>query len=43
MKEKEMIEIAHLIDKALRNKDDEKMLLEVKKDILELTKKFPLY
>lgn len=43
MKEKEMIEIAHLIDKALRNKDDEKMLLEVKKDIVELTKKFPLY
>ena len=43
MKEKEMIEIAHLIDKALRNKDDEKMLLEVKKGILELTKKFPLY
>lgn len=43
MKEHEMIEIAHLIDKALRNKDDEKMLLEVKKDILELTKKFPLY
>lgn len=43
MKEKEMIEIAHLIDKTLRNKDDEKMLLEVKKDILELTKKFPLY
>ena len=43
MKEKEMIEIAHLIDKALRNKNDEKMLLEVKKDILELTKKFPLY
>ena len=43
MKEKEMIEIAHLIDKALRNKDDEKKLLEVKKAILELTKKFPLY
>lgn len=43
MKEKEMIEITHLIDKALRNKDDEKKLLEVKKDILELTKKFPLY
>lgn len=43
MKEKEMIEIAHLIDKALRNKDDEKNLLEVKKAILELTKKFPLY
>ncbi len=43
MKEKEMIEIAHLIDKALRNKDDEKILLEVKKAILELTKKFPLY
>lgn len=43
MKEKEMIEIAHLIDKALRNKDDEKKLLEVKKSILELTKKFPLY
>lgn len=42
MKEKEMIEIAHLIDKALRNKDDEKILLEVKKSILELTKKFPL-
>lgn len=43
MKEKEMIEIAHLIDKALKNKDDEKILLEVKKAILELTKKFPLY
>lgn len=42
MKEKEMIEIAHLINKALKNKENENALLEVKKEVLTLTKKFPL-
>lgn len=40
MKEKEMIEIAHLINKALKNKENENALLEVKKEVLTLTKNF---
>lgn len=43
MKEKEMIEIANLIDKALRSKDDEITLKKIKENVLALTKKFPLY
>lgn len=43
MKEKEMIEIANLIDKALRSKDDEIALKKIKENVLVLTKKFPLY
>ena len=42
MKEKEMIQIAHLIDKALRNYDNEELQEQVKKEDILLTSKFPL-
>jgi glycine hydroxymethyltransferase len=42
MKEKEMIQIAHLIDKALRNYDNEELQEQVKKEVILLTSKFPL-
>ena len=43
MKEPEMIEIAHLIDRALKNKDNEEELLKIKEEVLTLTNRFPLY
>jgi len=43
MKEKEMQEIAGFIDQALTNKDNRDKLDQVKKQVLELTRKFPLY
>lgn len=43
MKEKEMVEIAHLIDKTLKNKNNESELLKIKERVLLLTKRFPLY
>lgn len=43
MKEKEMVTIARLIDKALRNTENESILEEVKNEVIELTKQFPLY
>ena len=43
MKEKEMIKIASYINSALKNKDDEAKLNEIKKQVIELTKEFPLY
>ena len=42
-KEKEMKLIAHWIDRALSNKDDEAILEEINQQVLELTKKYPLY
>ena len=42
MKEKEMIAIAHLIDKALRNHDNEELKQQVKEEVLLLASKFPL-
>lgn len=42
MKEKEMIAIAHLIDKALRNHDNEELKQQVKEEVLLLTSKFSL-
>lgn len=42
MKEKEMVLIASLIDQALRNYENETMLLSIKKEVLKLTKKFKL-
>lgn len=42
MKEKEMIAIAHLIDKALRNHNNEELKQQVKEEVLLLTSKFPL-
>ena len=41
-KEEEFIKVAHLIDEALRNKNDEEKLEELKGEVLELTSKFPL-
>ena len=43
MKEQDMITIANLIDKALKNKDDKNILNEVKNEVIKLTKKYPLY
>lgn len=42
MKEKEMIAIAHLIDKALRNHDNEELKQQIKEEVLILISKFPL-
>lgn len=42
LKEKEFIEIGNLISKALKNKDNENILNEVKNDVINLTNKFPL-
>ena len=43
LKEKEFESIGHIIVKALKNKDDEKILLELKNELLDLTGKFPIY
>ncbi len=43
MKEGEMSQIAHLIARALKNKDDEAQLTRVKSDVVELTGKFPVH
>ena len=43
MKEQDMITIANLIDKALKNKDNKDILDEVKSEVIKLTKKYPLY
>lgn len=43
MKEKEAREIARMIIKILDNPNDENKILEVKNQVIELTKKFPLY
>jgi glycine hydroxymethyltransferase len=42
-KENEMKLIAHWIDRALSNKDNEVILEEINQQVLELTKKYPLY
>lgn len=43
MKETEMQKIAHLIDKAITNKDNNKVLEEVRRGVETLTKEFPIY
>jgi len=43
MKESQMRLIADFIDKAIENRDDPKQLEEIKRKVLALTKKFPLY
>ena len=43
MKEEEAREIARMIVKVLENINDEEKIAEVKKEVIELTKKFPLY
>lgn len=41
-KEKEFKSIARIIDKALKNSDDDKLLKTLSKEVVELTKKYPL-
>ncbi|MEM4137827.1 MAG: serine hydroxymethyltransferase [Candidatus Anstonellaceae archaeon] len=43
MKEAEMEIIAHLIDEALKHKNDETKLKEIKQKVKELTAQFPIY
>lgn len=42
MKEKETAEIARMILKVLENVNDKEKIKEVKNEVYELTKKFPL-
>ena len=43
LKEKEFVSIGHIIARALRNKDDETILKELQKEVLTITKKYPIY
>ena len=43
LKEKDFIKIGLFISKALKNKDNENVLKSIKKEVIELTNKFPLY
>ena len=43
MKEKETILIAQMINAALRSKGDKKTIVALRKDVMKLCKKFPLY
>ena len=43
MKGKDIDQIADLIDRAIKFRDDLKKLNQVKKDMLDLTRRFPLY
>ena len=43
LKEKEFVKIGLFISKALKNKDNETILKSIKKEVIELTSKFPLY
>jgi len=42
-KEKEFIEVARIIDQAFKNRDNEKVLKELTKEVLTLTSKHPLW
>jgi len=42
LKEEDFIQIARIIDRALKNKDNEEILEELKKEVLGLTSKYPL-
>lgn len=42
MKEKEMIEIAHIIDQALNNNQNQEVLSSLKNKVIELCNKYPL-
>lgn len=42
-KENEARQVAQLVTKALKNHDNQVSLDEVRKDVLDLTKRFPLY
>ena len=41
-KEEEFVKVAQLIDKALKNYDNEQVLTQVKNDVIALTSRFPL-
>ena len=43
MKEDEMKQIAYLIDKVIRNIDDEKTILSTREEVSELCLQFPIY
>jgi len=43
MKEEEMKIIAKIFTQAIKNKDDENKLKELKKEVLNLCKNFPIY
>jgi len=43
LKEKDFVQIGRIISKALKNHNDEKILKELDKEVLSITKKFPLY
>ena len=43
LKENDFADIGHIIASALKNKDDEQKLEELKGKVLELTKKYPLW
>ncbi|MGI6787346.1 MAG: serine hydroxymethyltransferase [Acholeplasmataceae bacterium] len=43
LKEVEMVLIARLIDRALKNRNNKEELLKVKQEVLQLLKKYPLY
>ena len=43
LKEDDFASIGHIIAKALRNKDDETILKELQKEVLTITKKYPIY
>ena len=43
MKEQEMIQIANWIDQLIKNKDSQDIKNNIKQEILELCKKFPIY
>ena len=42
LKEDDFINIAHIIDNAFKNKDNEKELEKLKKEVLDITSKYPL-
>ncbi len=43
LKEAEMIQVADWIDRALKNVDDESALKQIRAEVKELCKRFPLY
>ncbi|MCB9747345.1 MAG: serine hydroxymethyltransferase [Candidatus Omnitrophica bacterium] len=43
LKQNEMKEIARLINETVDNKDNEQKLVQIKQQVLELTKRFPIY
>lgn len=43
MREKDMEEVARLIEEAIKHRDELPALVKVREDVLKLTKKFPIY